>query len=56
MGPTVINWHIEGADTRADMSRKNYVYTHHTYKDGYYQQGYPLGHAMGGDVRCCPAV
>lgn len=31
------------------MSRKNYVYTHHTYKDGYYQQGYPLGHAMGGD-------
>ncbi|WP_410779889.1 hypothetical protein, partial [Klebsiella quasipneumoniae] len=24
-------------------------YTHHIYKDGYYQQGYPLGDAMGGD-------
>jgi hypothetical protein len=21
----------------------NYSYTHHIYKDGYYQQGYPLG-------------
>ncbi|CAI2534313.1 capsule assembly Wzi family protein [Serratia liquefaciens] len=48
-GPTTINWSIEGADTRSDMSRKNYVYTHYTYKGGYYQQGYPLAHAMGGD-------
>jgi hypothetical protein len=31
------------------MSRTNYSYTHHIYKDGYYQQGYPLGDAMGGD-------
>lgn len=31
------------------MSRTNYSYTHHIYKDGYYQKGYPLGDAMGGD-------
>ena len=24
-------------------------YDHHIYKDGYYQHGFPLGHAMGGD-------
>ena len=33
------------------MSRENYSYTHHIYTDGYYQQGYPLGDAMGGDGR-----
>ncbi|CAE1150869.1 capsule assembly Wzi family protein [Serratia rhizosphaerae] len=48
-GPNTINWYIEGADTRADRDREGYVYNHYTYKGGYYQQGYPLGHAMGGD-------
>ncbi len=27
----------------SNMSRTDYIYTHHIYKDGYYQQGYPLG-------------
>lgn len=31
------------------MSRTNYSYNHRIYKDGYYQQGYPLGDSMGGD-------
>ncbi|EHD19937.1 MULTISPECIES: capsule assembly Wzi family protein [Brenneria] len=50
-GTSTINWYIEGATTRADDSRLNYTYAHHIYRDGYYQQGYPLGHAMGGDGR-----
>ncbi|HEJ7994461.1 TPA: capsule assembly Wzi family protein, partial [Serratia liquefaciens] len=48
-GPTTINWHIEGADTRSNGKSDNVMYRHYVYKDGYYQQGYPLGHAMGGD-------
>lgn len=36
------------------MSRTNYSYNHHIYKDGYYQQGYPLGDAMGGDGQLLP--
>jgi hypothetical protein len=36
------------------MSRTNYSYTHHIYKDGYYQQGYPLGDAMGEMGSCLP--
>lgn len=27
------------------------MYRHFVYHAGYYQQGYPLGHAMGGDGR-----
>ncbi|MCG8157740.1 capsule assembly Wzi family protein [Brenneria goodwinii] len=50
-GTSTINWYVEGATTRANDSRLNYIYAHHIYKDGYYQQGYPLGHAMGGDGR-----
>ncbi|WP_413514379.1 capsule assembly Wzi family protein [Serratia proteamaculans] len=48
-GPTTINWHIEGADTRSNGKSDNVMYRHYIYRDGYYQQGYPLGHAMGGD-------
>ena len=44
-----VNWHIEGVNTFADWHMKNVMYRHGTYKDGYYQQGYPLGHAIGGD-------
>ncbi len=44
-----VNWHIEGVNTFADWHMKNVMYTHGTYKDGYYQQGYALGHAIGGD-------
>jgi hypothetical protein len=31
------------------MSRTNYSYTIISIKMAYYQQGYPLGDAMGGD-------
>ncbi len=48
-GSTTINWHIEGADTRSNGKADNVMYRHYIYTDGYYQQGYPLGHAMGGD-------
>ncbi len=44
-----VNWHVEGANTFSGLSTKNIMYRHGTYKDGYYQQGYPLGHAIGGD-------
>ncbi|MWL97009.1 capsule assembly Wzi family protein [Escherichia coli] len=49
VGKEAINWYVEVHDTRADMRRLNTVYTHHIYTDGYYQQGYPLGDATGGD-------
>ncbi len=48
-GPTTINWHIEGSDTRSNGNANNVMYNHYVYRGGYYQQGYPLGHAMGGD-------
>ena len=48
-GPTTINWHIEGSDTRSNGNANNVMYNHYIYRGGYYQQGYPLGHAMGGD-------
>lgn len=42
-GPQTINWYIEAADTtNRDM------YRHFIYTDGYYQQGFPLGHAAAG--------
>ncbi|MCF9045701.1 capsule assembly Wzi family protein [Acinetobacter nectaris] len=41
--------YIEWADTRTDGHIWGYTYNHHIYRDGYYQYGYPIGHAMGGD-------
>ncbi|WP_140920549.1 capsule assembly Wzi family protein [Limnobaculum xujianqingii] len=43
-----INWYIEGADSRSEFDDEGVFYNHFVYTDGYYQQGYPLGHAMGG--------
>lgn len=51
LGKSAVNWYIEGHDTRTNMNRTNHSYTHRIYKDGYYQQGSPLGDAMGGDGR-----
>lgn len=51
LGDSVLNWNLEGLDTRRDFQRTGYSYTHHIYRDGYYQQGYPLGSALGGDGR-----
>lgn len=47
-----LNWHLEGADTSTKFGKMtNVTYRHHLYKDGYYQQGMPMGHALGGDMR-----
>ena len=39
----------EWADTRTNGKALGVSYTHSTYKGGFYQHGYPLAHAMGGD-------
>jgi hypothetical protein len=41
--------YAEWADTRTNGDARGISYNHHNYKDGYYQHGFPLGHAMGGD-------
>lgn len=41
--------YAEWADTRTNGSSKGISYNHTNYKDGYYQHGFSLGHAMGGD-------
>lgn len=41
--------YTEWADTRTNGDALGISYNHSTYKDGYYQHGFPLGHAMGGD-------
>ena len=41
--------YAEWADTRTNGDARGISYNHSIYKDGYYQHGFPLGHAMGGD-------
>ncbi|WP_180110833.1 MULTISPECIES: capsule assembly Wzi family protein [unclassified Acinetobacter] len=41
--------YTEWADTRTNGDAQGISYNHRNYKDGYYQHGFPLGHAMGGD-------
>ncbi|MBU3846453.1 MAG: capsule assembly Wzi family protein [Candidatus Acinetobacter avistercoris] len=41
--------YAEWADTRTNARVNGISYNHHIYTDGYYQHGYPLAHAMGGD-------
>lgn len=41
--------YTEWADTRTNRDALGISYEHRNYKDGYYQHGFPLGHAMGGD-------
>lgn len=41
--------YAEWADTRTNGEARGISYNHSVYTDGYYQHGYPLGHAMGGD-------
>jgi len=41
--------YAEWADTRTNGDVKGISYNHYIYTDGYYQHGYPLAHAMGGD-------
>ena len=41
--------YAEWADTTTNGNAEGISYNHHIYTDGYYQHGYPLAHAMGGD-------
>lgn len=41
--------YAEWSDTRTNAEARGISYTHHIYKDGYYQQGFPLADAMGTD-------
>ncbi|ENX26274.1 MULTISPECIES: capsule assembly Wzi family protein [Acinetobacter] len=41
--------YTEWADTRTNGKVQGISYNHHVYTDGFYQHGYPLAHAMGGD-------
>ena len=41
--------YTEWADTRTNGKTRGVSYNHSVYKDGFYQHGYPLAHAMGGD-------
>lgn len=42
--------YAEYADTRSSGEVKGVSYDHFLYTNGYYQQGYPLGHSLGGDA------
>lgn len=50
LGKMPYQLYLEWADTRTNGDAWGYTYNHHTYKDGYYQHGFPLGHAAGGDA------
>lgn len=41
--------YAEWADTTTNGSVDGISYNHYIYTDGFYQHGFPLGHAMGGD-------
>lgn len=41
--------YVEWADTTTNGDPLGISYSHRVYGDGYYQHGFPLGHAMGGD-------
>ena len=41
--------YAEWADTRTNGEVRSISYAHSVYKDGFYQHGFPLAHAMGGD-------
>ncbi|QKQ71184.1 capsule assembly Wzi family protein [Acinetobacter sp. 10FS3-1] len=41
--------YTEWADTRTNGKARGVSYNHSVYTDGFYQHGYPLAHAMGGD-------
>ena len=41
--------YTEWTDTRSNGSAAGLSYNHHVYTDGFYQHGYPLAHAIGGD-------
>ena len=42
--------YVEYTDTRSSGEVRGISYDHFLYTDGYYQNGYPLGYALGGDA------
>lgn len=50
MGGMPYQLYAEWTDTRTSGEVRNISYTHSTYTDGYYQNGYPLGYVLGGDT------
>ena len=42
--------YAEYTDTRTSGEVRGISYDHINYTDGYYQQGFPLGYALGGDA------
>jgi len=42
--------YTEWTDTRSSGEVKGISYNHYVYTDGNYQQGFPLGYALGGDA------
>lgn len=50
MGSMPYQLYTEWADTRTGGDVRGISYNHYIYTDGYYQYGYPLGHALGGDA------
>ncbi|WP_156819200.1 capsule assembly Wzi family protein [Psychrobacter lutiphocae] len=43
--------YTEYTDTRTSGKVRGISYNHSNYTDGYYQHGYPLGYALGGDTQ-----
>ncbi|NHB65543.1 capsule assembly Wzi family protein [Acinetobacter sp. GFQ9D192M] len=43
--------YTEWVDTRTNGKVRGISYNHSTYTDGFYQHGYPLAHALGGDAQ-----
>lgn len=50
MGTMPYQLYTEWTDTRTSGDIRGISYNHSTYTDGYYQYGYPLGYALGGDT------
>ena len=50
MGTMPYQLYTEWTDTSTSGDVKGISYNHHNYTDGYYQQGFPLGYALGGDT------
>lgn len=48
-GDRQVNGYLEAADTRSQMKDTGIIYYHYCYQGGFYQQGWPLADAMGGD-------
>lgn len=57
VGTTRLQWHAEAADTMVrrlfgrSAGNPGVAYAHHTYRNGLYQDGLPLGYPIGGDGR-----